>query len=87
MNVGVRVAEHRDGTILILAAFCPTCRKEALTHTTGRCNWCGRMIVDEHTLSAREMLAQIHAGRLARLVGEAGEFLDALSVAGVRGQT
>ncbi len=42
---------------------------------TGNCSWCGVLIVDEHTLSARKMLAQI-SGReptaVLRAVAEPG---------------
>lgn len=100
MNIGVRAARRVDGTIIITAAWCPDCRDEVMPHDSGRCNRCRLLIVDERTLSAREMCKQINGAsaelqanakpdppvgvhRLARLLVDAGDLLDAIAVAKV----
>lgn len=67
MNISVRVAEGINGTILILAAHCPTCKGEVGTDSFGRCEFCSRLIVNEQTLSARDMVAQIRGKQAMRV--------------------
>lgn len=59
MNVAVRAAQGTDGGLVILAAYCPTCRCEAMPDGQGRCCFCERRIVDEDRLSARELIGGI----------------------------
>lgn len=51
MNVRVRVVAGIRGPIII-GAWCPRCRQEAMPVSLGRCGWCDTRIVDEHALKA-----------------------------------
>ena len=61
MNEAVRAAEGTSGELVILAAWCPTCRQEAMPDSAGRCCFCERRIVDEDSLSARELIGGLRA--------------------------
>ena len=62
MNEQVRVAEGVNGTIVVMGAWCPTCRQETQPSSDGSCNWCHRPVIDEETLDVRALLAQIRDG-------------------------
>lgn len=59
INDRVRVGQGKDGTIVVLGAWCPRCREESMPTPEGACSWCGKPIVDEGSLPSREMLAQL----------------------------
>jgi DNA-directed RNA polymerase specialized sigma24 family protein len=64
MNLQVRCAHGVDGTIVILAAKCPSCKAEVGVDSFGRCEFCSRLIVNEQTLPAKEMLAQLRPQKM-----------------------
>lgn len=70
VNDRVRVAAGEGGTIVVLGAWCGQC-KEEVGPINERCPWCRTVILDEDTLSASEMRAQITDGSAtARVVAE-----------------
>lgn len=62
VNQDVKVAAGSDGAIVVVSAYCPTCRLEAMPNVRGECSFCGTTIVDEDRLSARAMRDQIANG-------------------------
>lgn len=60
VNRNVRVEPGTSGTIVVVSAWCPTCKDESLPHSvTGDCTFCGTTIVDYDTLNARELRKQL----------------------------
>lgn len=55
VNQRIRVREGVEGTIVVIAAWCPTCREESSANDRGECLFCGRRIVDEDRLSSKEL--------------------------------
>lgn len=55
VNERIRVREGVDGTIVVVAAWCRTCRQESSANERGECLFCGRVIVDEDRLSSKEL--------------------------------
>ena len=55
VNQRIRVREGVGGTIVVIAAWCPTCRQESSANERGECLFCGRVIVDEDRLSSKEL--------------------------------
>lgn len=80
VNQAVRVAEGVFGELVILAAFCSKCQQEVQPRADGTCGWCFQSVVDEDSLSAREMLAQLRGGALPEREPLARETLPASPV-------
>lgn len=55
VNERIRVREGVDGTIVVVGAWCRTCRQESSANERGECLFCGRVIVDEDRLSSKEL--------------------------------
>lgn len=81
VNQQVRVGEGVGGTVVVLGCWCPTCKAEVGPSPEGRCPWCGRKVLDEDALSAREMLAQLRGGALPER--EPGAAVQAVSASRV----
>lgn len=55
MNERVRGVHGLHGTVVVLGAWCPTCRCEAMPTGAGRCGWCDTRILDETALHPGEV--------------------------------
>lgn len=64
VNKQVRVGEGTGGQIVVLGAWCPTCKRESMPNRHGYCSFCGTRILDEDSLSARAMRDQIDADKI-----------------------
>jgi hypothetical protein len=59
VNDRVRVEPGADGELVVVAAWFGKCGCESMPDRRGFCLWCGSVIVDESSLSARAMLSQL----------------------------
>lgn len=55
VNERIRVREGVGGTIVVVGAWCRSCRQESSANERGECLFCGRRIVDEDRLSSKEL--------------------------------
>lgn len=61
VNTGLELGLDHGGAIVVISAYCVTCREQAgVNDRDGTCNWCRTKIVDEDELPAREILERLN---------------------------